>query len=187
MKKKLLKLDLGCGQVCHVEKNAKGKEEKFTGVDFVQLDGVDVVHDLTKFPYPFEDESVEEIYSSHFIEHLDGFDRSKFMEECYRMLIKGGKMKLIFPYHTSVRATQDFTHKFPPISTNSFLYFNKKWREDNKLTHGYYDLKSNFDMTSAFTSIQDNTFLSKSEEARAFAQDKYWNVVADLMVELVKI
>lgn len=185
--KKLLKLDLGCGEVCYVGKDKKGKDEKFTGVDIVKLKGVDIVHDLTKFPYPFEDESVEEIFCSHFIGYLDGFERAKFMEECYRILVKNGKMKLIFPYITSVGATQDFAYKYPPISLNSFLYFNKKWREENKFTHGPHALKADFNIINAYGAIQDQTFLNKSEDVRNFAQDKYWNVLAAMTVDLEKV
>jgi predicted SAM-dependent methyltransferase len=55
-----VKLDLGCGQ---------SPKEGFEGVD---LHAPDVKYrvDLWKFPFPWEDNSVDELYSSHFVEHL---------------------------------------------------------------------------------------------------------------------
>jgi len=56
----MLKLDLGCGQ---------NPKEGFEGVD---LYGDKARHkiDLFKFPWPFLDESVDEIHASHFLEHI---------------------------------------------------------------------------------------------------------------------
>lgn len=62
---KKVRIDFGCGQNC-----TKDQDGKYIGVDQVQLEGVDIVHDLTQFPYPFEDNSVDEIVSNHFVEHL---------------------------------------------------------------------------------------------------------------------
>jgi len=55
-----LKLDLGAGQ---------SPREGFEGVD---LHAAETKHrvDLFKFPFPWEDDSVDELHSSHFVEHL---------------------------------------------------------------------------------------------------------------------
>lgn len=45
----------------------------------------------------FPDNSVEAIYCSHFLEHLTRFDAFSFMNECYRVLIPGGIMRIIVP------------------------------------------------------------------------------------------
>ena len=182
-------LELGCGQN---KQNAEFFQNqmqitvtKVIGVDFADVEGVDVVHDLTKFPYPFKNESVDAIFSSHFLEHLDGFERMKFFDECYRILKPKGKIRCVHPYYKSVRAIQDPTHKFPPISENSYLYWNKDWRVANKLTHGVYDLKSDFDFNISYT-WQDMVWANKNEETRNFAINHYFNVIADLIVDLVK-
>lgn len=168
-KKSLLKLDLGCGD---------NKREGFKGVDFVKTKSTDYVHDLFSFPWPFKENSVEEVHCSHFFEHVPAHLRPKFMDEIYRILAPGGKVTIITPYFNSVRATQDFTHEWPPISPNSFLYFNKKWREDNKLTHGHYAMKCDFDFTYGYS--VNAAWVSKNEEARAFALSHYNGVVDDL-------
>lgn len=186
-KNEVIAVELGCGQTKQspefFTENLNITPTKVIGVDIVKCKGVDIVHDLTKFPYPFKDESVDAIFASHFVEHLDGIERMKFMDECYRMLKPGGKMRLLHPYYKSVRAVQDPTHKWPPISENSYLYWDKNWRELNKLDH--YPIKCNFEF-SIYYLWQDQTVSNKNEETRVFMVDKYWNVVADMMVDLVK-
>lgn len=173
--KKLLKLDLGCGD---------NKKEGFTGVDKFKTDSVDIVHDLFVYPWPFEDASVEEVHCSHFFEHIPGMDRPKWIDELYRVLAPGGKATLITPYARSPRATQDFTHMWPPISEETYLYFNKSWREANKLTHGYYGMTADFDYTYGY-SIDPN-WQMRADEARGFAMRHYNNVIHDLWVTLIK-
>ena len=60
-KQEMRRLNLGCGR--KIFKNS-------VNLDRVKLDGVDVVHDLNKFPYPFKDESFDEIKALAVLEHL---------------------------------------------------------------------------------------------------------------------
>lgn len=184
---KVVALDLGCGQMKSTVKffteNLQITPDEVIGVDIAPCDGVDVIHDLTKFPYPFKNESVDAIFSSHFVEHLDGTERIKFFNECYRILKPGGKMRLLHPYYKSVRAVQDPTHKWPPIAENSYLYWDKNWREANKLDH--YPINCDFEFSIYYT-WQDTSVANRSEETRTFFVDKYWNVVADMLVDLKK-
>lgn len=186
-KDEIVGVDLGCGQIKQpiefFTENFKTTPTKVIGVDIVDCEGVDIVHDLTIFPYPFKDESVDMIFASHFVEHLDGIERMKFMDECWRILKPEGKMRLVHPYYKSVRAVQDPTHKWPPISENSYFYWDKSWRELNKLDH--YPIKCDFEF-NIYYSWQDPTAANKNEETRMFMVDKYWNVVADMIVDLVK-
>ena len=183
----VIAVELGCGQtkqsIEFFQENMNITPTKVIGVDIVKCEGVDVVHDLTKFPYPFKDESVDAIYTCHFQEHLDGEERIKFFNECHRILKPGGKMRHIHPYYKSVRAVQDPTHKWPPISENSYFYWDKNWREANKLDH--YPINCDFEF-NIFYVWQDPTVANKNEETRFFMIDKYWNVVADMIVDMVK-
>lgn len=171
----MVKLDLACGQ---------NKREGFTGVDFVQADGVDIVHDLFTFPWPFDDDSVEEAFCSHFFEHIPGMLRGQWMDELYRVMKVGAKATVIVPHGMSVRALQDFTHAWPPVVPFTFFYFNKGWREANKLTHGHYDLKCDFDFQ--WGDAVNHPWNMRAEESRNFAMAHYWNVVSDLHVTLTK-
>lgn len=167
-----LKLDLGAGQNCR---------EGFKSVDAYAK--ADYKVDLFKFPWSFADSSAEDVHCSHFFEHVPHLIRGKWMDELYRILQPGGKCTLITPYFNSIRATQDFTHEWPPVSPNSYLYFNKGWREQNKLTHGYYDLKCDFDFTYGYSI--NAAWTTKSEESRNFALTHYNGVVDDLHVTVV--
>lgn len=167
----LLKLDLGSGN---------NKREGFKGVDIVKTEAADYVHDLFTFPWPFKDDSVEEVHCSHFFEHVPGRLRGKWMNELYRILAPGGKATIICPYYTSGRAIQDYTHEWPPIGEWSFLYFNKGWREQNKLTH--YDATCDFDFGYGWQINQ--SWQSRNDEARNFAVAHYNNAADDIIVTL---
>lgn len=182
-------LDLGCGQNKVTREQlveqgiVKSEKVQIIGVDIAKVKGVDKVWDLTKFPYPFKPQSIDAVYSSHFIEHLVGSDRVKFMEEIYRILKPKGRVRFIHPYYKSSRAVQDPTHQWPPICEESYLYFNKGWRDANKLDH--YKIRADFDFT-IFYSFMDNTWALKNEETRNFAIQHYFNVVADMIVDLTR-
>ena len=165
-----MKLDIACGQ---------NKQKGFKGVDIISDKDVDFVLDLEKFPWePFSDNSVEEVFCSHYLEHTP--DLMKFMDEIWRICEDGAKITFISPYYTSIRAWQDPTHK-RAISEATFQYFDKDWRQMNKLDH--YPIKSHFKvekMAVFFNPPWDK----KTEEARQFAQQHYWNVVSDILIEL---
>lgn len=166
-----LKLDIACG---------KAKKEGFVGVDILSIPGVDKVVDLEKFPWPFKSDSVDEIFCSHYIEHTQ--DLVAFMEECYRILKTGGKMTIISPYYTSIRAWQDPTHK-RPITDVTMHYFNAEGRK--MIGVDQYPWKSNFNWEMFYHLSQD--WAMKSEEARNFAIRHYFNVVNDIQFNMTKI
>lgn len=173
--KPLLKLDLGCGE---------HKKEGFTGVDRSKLKGVDQVVDLSKYPWPWKDGSVEEVHCSHFFEHIPGMQRPRFMDELYRVLVKGAKATIIVPYGNSDRAVQDYTHQWPPVVAESFLYFNKEWRTKNGLTHGDYAMKCDFDFGYGFA--LDASIATRNNDTQQFALRHYQNAASDLQVTLTK-
>ena len=176
-----IKIDLACGD---------RKKDGFVGVDIAPISGVDIVFDIQTYPWPFEDNSVDEVYCSHYMEHIphdiknpndnrDGF--IQFMDELYRILKVGGKVNITVPYYTSMRAFQDPTHqRF--MCEASFYYVNKQWRELNKLLH--YNMNCDFDAN--FSYYVTNELTLKSDELRNNAFKHYWNAVDDLMVELIK-
>lgn len=59
---------------------------------------------------PFPDESIWSIISHHCLEHIDqGFVR--LMDECHRVLIPGGLMRIVVPLFPSASAVSDPDHK----------------------------------------------------------------------------
>ncbi len=169
-----LRLDLGCGQGCRAG---------YDGVDIVKLPGVKYVVDLTKFPWPWKDGSVAEIYAQQFLEHIPAKLRYKFMDEAWRVLGVGGKAAFITPYWASMRAIQDVSHEWPPVCEAFYAYLNEAWRIINGLTH--YDVSCNFDAAGIHGLSPE--FQSKSQETIAFSVQHYINIANDLFITLTKI
>jgi hypothetical protein len=142
-----LRLDIGCG--AH-------KADGWIGMDCVALPGVDVVHDMLCFPWPFEDESVVEARAEMVVEHIphlcwccrnekDPF--FAFFDEAYRVLAPGALFHVICPHSDSRRAWRDPTHT-RGINHETAFYLNRDSRE--KLGVGHYDTTCNFDAQWSF-------------------------------------
>jgi predicted SAM-dependent methyltransferase len=167
--KRKLRLDLACG---------KRKKHNFIGVDL--WEGADIVYNLEKFPWPFENDSVDEIFCQHYIEHVPDF--VSFANELHRIMKVGAKAEIIAPYYTSVRAWMDPTH-IRAISEGSFQYLSKKWRESQGLDH--YPITADFEYVYRYG--LDSNWKDKSAEELDFAITHYFNVVHDIEVVLTKI
>lgn len=109
-----MKIDIGCGST---------KKKGFIGVDILQLSGVDIIHDLNIFPYPFEDNEVEEIWIDQVLEHLN--EPVKVIEELHRICKNGASITIGVPYFRSFYATIDPTHK-NFFGIYWFAYFDPK-------------------------------------------------------------
>lgn len=84
-----MKLNLGSGKI---------KKEGYTNVDVQDWEGnTNIKHDLTSFPYPFEDESIEEIYTAEFLEHISFRNTKRFLDECWRILKYDGSLTIQVP------------------------------------------------------------------------------------------
>lgn len=167
---KLIKVNLACGQI---------KIDGFIGIDKIKTDATDIVQDLETYPWPFDDNSVDEIMCSHYIEHVHNL--IFFIDEMHRIMKQGAKATIIAPYYASMRAIQDPTH-VRSICEASFLYYNKGWRDSQKLDH--YGIKSDFDFTYGYQ-VQPE-WANRSEDARAFAMKHYINVISDIHIILTK-
>ena len=173
-----VKLDLGCGV---------RKQPGFTGVDVLKLEGVDLVHDLTK-PWPWKDESVDEVNCSHFLEHLHPKERIHFANELYRVLRKGAKATIVTPYMGHDAAYGDPTHVWPPISGWTYLYWNKEWRKkeaphsDSEHVPGM--LACDFDYTIGGS--WDAWLQTRNMEYRIFAMQHYLNGQRDVIATLTR-
>ena len=95
-----MRLDIGCG---------KNKKPGYIGLDRVSMPGVDIVCNLEKEKIPIEDNSIDEVYSMHFMEHVT--DLLVVMEEVWRVSKNNAKITIAVPYFTSVGAFRDPTHK----------------------------------------------------------------------------
>jgi SAM-dependent methyltransferase len=98
------KIDFGCGP---------RKKNGFIGVDIVSLPEVDVIADLNK-GLPFKSESVDEIFSSHTLEHLD--NPVFTLEEFHRILRNEGRLELKLPHFTNAGGFNPFHKHFFSIT-----------------------------------------------------------------------
>lgn len=177
----MIKLDLACGN------NKIG--EDWVGIDIAETPSVNIVHDLNKYPWPFEDNSVDEIYCANYIEHiphdvqngnkLDGL--IQFMNETHRILKPEGKMTLVAPYYTSIRAYGDPTH-VRSICDWTFLYYNAQWRKENKLEH--MGITCDFNTTYDYHISEEMSLRAEPVRNKAFLEN--WNAVDDIIAHLVK-
>jgi SAM-dependent methyltransferase len=168
-----MKLDLGAG---------KNKKEGFIGVDSIAFEGVDIVHDLTQTPWPFEDNSVDEIHASHFVEHLTAPQRIAFVNECYRILKDGAKCTIITPHWASTRAYGDLTHQWPPVCEMWYYYLNKEWRAINA-PHNQ-DYQCNFDASWGYSMHPE--LLTRTPEHQTRALAFYKEAAQDLHATIIK-
>ncbi|MEM4245321.1 MAG: methyltransferase domain-containing protein [Candidatus Nanoarchaeia archaeon] len=94
------KLNIGCGK-----KIMPG----FINLDMCKGEGVDVVHNLNKFPYPFKDNTFKYINAEQVLEHLDNLPRT--MEEIHRISKPEAIVHIGVPYFRSESAFVDPTHR----------------------------------------------------------------------------
>jgi len=80
-------LNLGCGGRYH---NA------WINLDFKSNNDNIISHDLCT-PLPFDDASMDVVYSSHVLEHFSKCFAPKFLEECYRVLKPNGIIRVVVP------------------------------------------------------------------------------------------
>ena len=109
-----MKLDLGCGE---------HKSDGLLGVDIIEHPNVDIVHDLSIFPYPFDDNSVDYIQANHVLEHVPDFILT--IEELCRICKDGAIIEVRCP-HASCFPTvwADPTHKRALVK-NSFIHWGR--------------------------------------------------------------
>lgn len=87
----------------------------FVNVDFNPNTSPDVYHDLLVYPWPFDDNSADEIVSCHVLEHLiaqgDVVGFNNFFRECWRILKPHGKLNVVVPDANGGHAFSDPSHK----------------------------------------------------------------------------
>ena len=107
-----IRLDIGCG---------RSKLKGTVGVDIVPLPGVDIVADLNT-GLPFGDGTVDAIYTSHTLEHVDNF--VGVMEELWRICRPDALVHIWVPHASCPFATWiDPTHR-RGMTIETFSYFN---------------------------------------------------------------
>jgi SAM-dependent methyltransferase len=121
-------LDLGCG---------KRKVPGAVGIDSIALPGVDLVHDLTRFPYPLPSNCADEIHMNHILEHLP--NTIAVLTELWRLSKPGGEVHIRVPHYSGMYAWKDPTH-VRCFTSESFGYFGENaW---SYYTHARFKVRS---------------------------------------------
>ncbi len=97
-----MRLNLGCG--CYAD-----QAPDVVNLDSTDYPGVQVVHDLDVYPWPFADQEFTEVRGVQLFEHV--IDPIAFMRECWRVLQPGGLLLLIVPHWQSENSHTDPTHR----------------------------------------------------------------------------
>ena len=150
-------LDVGCGQY---------KVPGAIGIDRYDWPGVDVVHDLDKYPWPFETDAFSRIVCRHSLAHLVNVVAA--MEELHRITRPGGSVEILTPHFSSDNA-------FTDVTTKSFFGYRSMdyFCVDRSLRYRYGQCK--FRMIKVYIS-----FL----QAHSFeATDRRWNPLSMLGLE----
>ena len=101
------RLNLGSGEYL---------KEGYVNVDFYSVTKPDVEHDLSKFPYPFEEDTFEFVESNHCLEHLP--NPFAVMKEIHRISKNGAEVIIRVPHfsrgfsHAEHKASFDVTFPY---------------------------------------------------------------------------
>lgn len=107
-------LELGCGP--------KRKFSDSITIDMVDLETVDVIANINDGLGFIPDNSIDEIHSSHFLEHVQ--DLEFVMSEIYRILKPGGQKIGTVPHFLNPHFYSDYTHK-AFFGLYTFYYMSK--------------------------------------------------------------
>lgn len=110
-------------------------------VDIVKESSPTVVHDLSVFPWPFEDGTFDNVIAEHILEHLPNVLDA--VKEIARVSKQGGTVLIAVPYFRSKWAAIDPTH-IHYFSHGSLDYFIR----DHEYNNRYCYTPPLFDMTA---------------------------------------
>ena len=107
----------------------KKKYPEAIGIDQVKLPGVDIVADVQQGLAFIPDDSVDLIYSSHFLEHVNNLEF--IFKEFYRILRPGGCVISVVPHFSNPYYYSDYTHKnfwglYTPFYFSENNYYKRK-------------------------------------------------------------
>ena len=123
---KSLKLDVGCGP---------GPKEGYIGVDTQTYNNRKIVkfnlEDIPKKALPFLDNSVDEIWCAHTLEHVD--NPMQCIEEFYRILKDDGKLIIKVPYFAHHTANVPIHKNY--WSFRSQMFFDSSYFETHTKWH----------------------------------------------------
>lgn len=165
-----VRLNLGCG---------RDIRDGWVNVDVHDAPGVDVVCDLDDHPkLPYDDDTVDEIYASHLIEHM--WRPLPLLEELWRVARPGSTAVFRCPYGSSDDADEDPTH-VRRMFLNSWGYFGQPffWNKD-------YGYRGDWQPVLVQLRLYPNVSDISDQEAQAMIRFER-NVVAEMVATLTAV
>jgi Methyltransferase domain len=95
------RIELGCGRTKQVA--------QAIGIDQLDAPEVDIVGDVFEALALLANGTVQQIYASHFVEHIE--DLPRLVAECSRVLAADGTVEFIVPHHSNPFFYSDYTHR----------------------------------------------------------------------------
>lgn len=183
-----MKLNLGSGQ---------NKQDGFVNIDKFPNFDPDLLWDLETTPWPFEDESVEDILANHVLEHLGQTTETylAIIKEMYRVLVPDGTVHIVVPHVRHDNYWNDPTH-VRPITPVAMGLFSKKncqmWAEHHSANSPlavYLDVdfevvSTDMRLTEHWSNLLDTGLPPEKVE---HAVNTFWNVVEEITMVLRKI
>jgi hypothetical protein len=170
----MLKIDIGCGKTC---------KDGFIGldiIDFGQTHKLDVKKGL-----PFDNDSVDEVFSRYFLPCLTNFnhknERIKFFNELYRIMKVGTTATIVVPAWNA-NGGQGHPLFQEPFYEGALYFLSKDWRTLNAPEVTQYTC--NFDATWGYNLHPNLT--TRNQEYQQFALSNYCNAALDLFITLKK-
>jgi predicted SAM-dependent methyltransferase len=167
--------------------------EDYINCDYDKNANPDYCFDLEKDPFPFDDNSVDEVLASHVLEHLgDGYFHC--IKELYRVCKHNAIIHVFVPHHRNDNFADDPTHK-RPITVRGLKLFSKRLNQLGR-EQGVYASKLgeffdvNFEVvdwnyTPEKKYIERFNGLPKDEVEEYIEQ--HYNIIHEIYIKLVVI
>lgn len=121
----MIKLNLCSGGV---------NKEGFVSVDINPITKPDLLLDITKDKFPYEDGEVEEVWLMHGVEHIDRKQWDKIFMESLRVLKTNGKLVLGYPEFNVCAMNYMNDHQGQKEYWLKTLYGRRQWAGDEHVT-----------------------------------------------------
>ncbi len=154
-------LIIGCGQNTKQKILANGENRNYQNPVTLDINAdhkPDIVYDLEKLPYPFEDNEFDEIHAYEVLEHTGQQGDYKFFfaqfAEFWRILKPGGLLMATVPHYKSMWAYGDPSHT-RVINQGSLVFLSQK----------------QYEMQVGKTAISDFRYIYQADLEVAFSQE----------------
>ena len=126
------RLNLGCG---------KDYKEGYINIDVRRDIKADLYIDLSVFPYPFDDSSIDKIYAIDVLEHISYWKQDMLFAEFSRILKSGGRLLIrcpdldfIYHYYHSEDGEKSTTLEHRHDEMMHYIFGGQDYPENTHLT-----------------------------------------------------